>query len=214
MSHPQIIPVQQVGWWDAAPYLVLEYIPRGSLAAGLSGRPYPLRDALRLVRHLAEIVSYLHRQGIVHANLKPSNVLLAADGIPRLSDVHIVGSWIHSRSLAGVKNLDAWRHLPPELLNDPSAEPRPYTDIYGLGVILYALLTGRLPWETSGVKSSDDPTRLAALTPPSRYNSSVTPAVEACCLRCLDKNPWRRFPRAYDLMQKLRCLQDNPEGRL
>src|SRR5262249_5486965 len=86
LAHPHIVPVHQAGWWDGAPYLVMEYVPHGSLAAKLGSQPYPVRPALHLVEQLGEIVRYLHRQGVVHGNLKPSNVLLAADGIPRLVD--------------------------------------------------------------------------------------------------------------------------------
>src|SRR5260370_2240670 len=82
LAHPQIVPVQRAGWWEGAAYLAVEYIPQGSLADSFAGQPYSVQQALRHVAQLAEIVSYLHRQGIVHANLKPRNVLLAADGIP------------------------------------------------------------------------------------------------------------------------------------
>src|SRR5439155_13824674 len=91
LAHPLLVPVQGAGWWEDAPYLVMEFVPQGSLAARIAGRPYPVHQALRLVEQLAELVSYLHRQGVVHGNLKPSNVLLAADGIPRLSDFRPAG---------------------------------------------------------------------------------------------------------------------------
>src|SRR5205823_1629789 len=91
LAHPQVALVQRAGWWDGAPYLAAEYVPHGSLAARLTGQPYPARQALGLVDQLAEIVRYLHRQGVVHGNLKPGNVLLAADGIPRVTDLRLTG---------------------------------------------------------------------------------------------------------------------------
>jgi serine/threonine protein kinase len=183
LAHPGIVPVQRAGWWDDAPYLVMEYVPHGSLADRIAGKPYPVADALRLAEQLAEIVSYLHRQGVVHGNLKPGNVLLAAHDLPRVSDF---------RSGAAPAGVD---YLAPEAIRDPQARTRPYTDIYGLGMILYELLTGR-------------PAFAAEQVPPSQLNPQVPPPVEACCLRCLRKDPWQRYMRAYDLFMRLGRLQD------
>src|SRR5262249_39602793 len=91
LAHPPIVPVQRAGWWDGASYLAMEYVPHGSLADRLAGQRSSVREALQLVEQLAEIVRYLHRQGVVHGNLKPGNVLFAADGIPRLSDFRPTG---------------------------------------------------------------------------------------------------------------------------
>src|SRR5205814_6057784 len=92
---------------------------------------------------LAEIVSYLHRQGVVHGNLKPSNVLLAADGIPRLTDFRPAGGLFQGPLPVDDEECAGLGYLTPEVLRDPDAEARPYTDIYGLGLILYELLTGQ-----------------------------------------------------------------------
>src|SRR5262249_48724578 len=140
LSHPHVVPVQQAGWWDDAPYLALEYVPHGSLAAKLVGRPYPIRQALRLVEQLAEIVAYLHRQGVVHGNLKPSNVLLAAGDIPRLADFRLTGGLFQGPLPAEESEPVGLAYLPPEFVRDQAADPRPYTDVYGLGMILYELL--------------------------------------------------------------------------
>jgi serine/threonine protein kinase len=211
LAHPHLVTVQGAGWWDGAPYLAVEYVPQGSLAARLTGQPHSVRQALRLVEQLAETVSYLHRQGVVHGNLKPSNVLLAADGIPRLVDVHPTGGPFRARPRgdepAGLA------YLAPELARDGGAAPGPYTDIYGLGMILYELLAGRPPFAAATAQEileqvcSQDP------APPSRFNPAVTPHLEAFCLRCLHKNPWRRYARAYDVMTRLQQFQDDPDGR-
>jgi serine/threonine protein kinase len=187
LAHPGIVPVQRAGWWDDAPYVVMEYVPHGSLADRIAGKPHPVADALRLVEQLAEIVSYLHRQGIVHGNLKPGNVLLAAHDLPRLSDFR------SGAAPAGVG------YLAPEAIRDPQAPPRPYTDIYGLGMILYELLTGRPAF--AGELAAEP-------VPPSQLNAHVPPPVEACCLRCLRKDPWQRYTRSYDLFMRLGRLQE------
>jgi serine/threonine protein kinase len=210
LAHPQVVLVQRAGWWDGSPYLVVEHVPQGSLAARL-GRPASVREAIGLVEQLAEIVRYLHRQGVVHGNLKPSNVLLAADGIPRVVDLRPPGGLFQGPLPVGEASSAGVGYLAPELVEDPDAEPGPYTDIYGLGMILYELLTGRTPFagptarETLEQVCSQDP------VPPSQLNSVVPPHLEAFCLRCLRKNPWQRYARAYDLVKRLRHLQDNPE---
>jgi serine/threonine protein kinase len=212
LAHPQIVSVQRAGWWDGAPYLAMEYAQHGSLADRLTGRPHPIREALRLVEQLAEIVSYLHRQGVVHGNLKPSNVLFAADGIPRVSDFRPTGGLFQGPLPVEGSVHAGLCYLPPEVIREPGAEPRPYTDVYGLGMILYELLAGRPPFAGATARETLEQVCSLDPLPPSRLNSRVTPQLEAFCLRCLDKNPWRRYPRAYDLVTRLRSFQDNPEG--
>ena len=213
LAHPHIVPVHRAGWWDGTPYLAAEYVPHGSLAAHHAGRPYPVRQALRLVEQLAEVVQYLHRQGVVHGNLKPSNVLLAADGIPRVVDFRLTGGLFQGPLPADDLQPAGLGYLAPELVRDPGAEPRPYTDIYGLGLILYELLTGRPPFVAATARETLDQVRSQDPLPLSRLNSEVTPHLEAFCLRCLRKNPWRRYYRAYDVLTRLRYFQDDPGGR-
>jgi eukaryotic-like serine/threonine-protein kinase len=213
LAHPHIVPVQRAGWWDNAPYLVMEHVPHGSLAGRLAGQPYAVRDALRLAEQLAEVVGYLHRQGVIHGNLKPSNVLFAADGIPRVSDFRPIGGLFQGPLPAEDAEPAGLGYLAPELIRAASAEPRPYTDIYGLGLILYELLTGRPPFTASAVRETLQQVRTQDPVPPSQLNAKVTPAVEACCLCCLRKDPWRRYTRAYDLLMRLRSLQASPDGR-
>src|SRR5262249_14405109 len=101
----------------------------------------------------------------------------------------------------------------PELAADPPAEPRPHTDVYGLGAILYALLTGRPPLGGTTASETLEQVRTREPVPPSQFNSEVTPPLEAVCLKCLRKNPWRPDPHSYDLLKRLRYSQDNPSGQ-
>jgi serine/threonine protein kinase len=212
LAHPHVVPVHRAGWWDGAAYLASEYVPHGSLAARLAGQPYPIRQALRLVEQLAEVVGYLHRQGVVHGNLKPSNVLLAADGIPRVVDFRPTGGLFQGPLPADDAEPAGLGYLAPELVRNPDAEPRPYTDTYGLGLVLYELLTGRPPFAGATAREVLEQVRGQDPVPPSRLNAAVSPHLEAFCLRCLRKNPWRRYSRAYDVLTHLRYFQDNPEG--
>jgi serine/threonine protein kinase len=211
LAHPHIVPVQRAGWWDGAPYLIEEYVPQGNLAAQLGGRPQPVRHALKMIEQLAEVVSYIHRQGASHGNLKPTNVLLAADGIPRLVDFRTpVGLFPHPRPTEC--DPTGLAYLAPELIDDPTAEPRPHTDIYGLGVILYELLTGCAPFSAATAGEMLEEVRRRDPEPPSRFNRDVTQPLELLCLRCLQKNPWRRYSRAYDVLKRARILLENPDA--
>jgi len=213
LSHPQLVPVHRAGWWDGSGYLAMEYVPGGSLAGAAAGKPLPIRRALRLVEQLTEVVGYLHRQGVVHGNLKPSNVLLAAGEIPRTSDFRFFGGLFSRPALADGDDPSSLGYLAPELVEDPRAEPRPYTDIYGLGTILYELLTGRPPFSAATAPEMLEDVHSRDPVPPSQLNSEVTPRLDACCLRCLRKNPWRRYVRAYDLLRSLRSLLEHPDDR-
>jgi eukaryotic-like serine/threonine-protein kinase len=219
LSHPQVVGIQRSGWWDGAPYLALEYIPQGSLAARLARPPAAVRGrgksrqaaALRLVEQLAAVVSYLHRQGVVHGNLKPSNVLLAADDIPRLTDLRLAGGLFQGTPCLEGAEPATLGYIAPEVIRNPSVEPLPPVDVYGLGLILYELLTGRPPFVAATTREMLELVVSSDPVPPSRLNDQVTASVDACCLRCLDKNPWRRYSRAYDVFMRMGYLRGEGE---
>ena len=191
VSHPHVLPVQRAGWWDDAPFVVTEYVPNGSLA----GQKLGVKAALELLMQLAELAGYFHRQGAVHGNLKPGNVLLAADGIPRVCDFRATG---------GAFGNDA-RYVAPELLD--AGEARPHTDVYGLGLILFELLTGRPAFADADAVRAGEP------APPSKWNAEVSEGLDAACLKCLRKNPWHRYTRAFDLRRRLQSIRDDDGGR-
>ncbi|MBN9517620.1 protein kinase [bacterium] len=179
-THPHLLLPTRRGWLGDRPFVAQEFVPAGSVAAQFGGTRCSLVAALRLVVQLTEVVGYLHRQGLVHGNVKPSNVLLAAGDIPRLADPLLPGELLHG-------DADAYRA--PELA-DPAAEPRPHTDVYGLAAVLYALLTGGPPGTARLAEVRDD----------------VPPELDWVCGRCLKADPWTRPPRAYDLLRGLRPL--------
>jgi eukaryotic-like serine/threonine-protein kinase len=211
LTHPQVMPLQRAGWWDRAPYLAREYGPQGTLADKLGGRPWPINQALMLTEQLAAVVAYLHRQGVVHGNLKPSNVLLAANGIPRLTDFRLSGN-LFQASKPEDESVASLAYLTPELATDPMAEPRPYTDIYGLGILLYELLTGRQPFDGVCARDMREQVQTREPTSPSLLNPDVSPQLDLLCGKCLHKNPWRRYTRAHDLASQLRRFLDESDA--
>jgi serine/threonine protein kinase len=213
LTHPHLVAVQRAGWWDGIPFVAFEYVAQGSLAAKLTGKPFPTREALRLVEQLTAAVIYVHRQGVAHGNLKPSNVLLAADGIPRISDFDRTGGLFQGDFQWDGAKPAGLGYLTPERLRDPGSEARPHTDIYGLGLIFYELLTGMPAFAESSTRAILEQVTTQDPIAPSRINSEVTPHLEACCMRCLRKNPWRRYRRAFDLLLRLRSLEDHAEDR-
>jgi serine/threonine protein kinase len=208
VAHPHVVPLQRTGWWDGRAYVAAEFAPHGSLADNLSGRPYEVRHALELVEQLAEVVSYLHRQGVVHGNLKPSNVLPVADGIPRVIDLHPTGALFLGAIGADDAAADGLAYLAPELIEEPRARLRPNTDVYGLGLILYELLTGQPAFCGATASEILEQVRRQHLSAPSRFNPHVPPALDAVVLKCLRTNPWRRYSRVFELSRRLRDLRE------
>jgi serine/threonine protein kinase len=211
ISHPQVVTVQHGGWCDDAPYLVVEHIPNGSLADRLAGRPFALDEALRLTEQLAHIVGYLHRQGVVHANLKPSNVLFAAGDIPRLTDLRPTSGLGLAPLLAEEAEAFGLGYLAPELVAEASAVPRFHADVYGLGLILYELLTSRPPFAAPSAQAALEDVRCKEPRPLTELNAAVPLPVQSFCLRCLAKNPWRRFARVYDVAMILGRFRQEAE---
>jgi eukaryotic-like serine/threonine-protein kinase len=212
-AHPHVLTAHRHGWWDGAPYLALEYVPQGSLISRPVDRPMSVYQALRLIEQIAETVSYLHRQGIVHGNLKPSNVLLAADGIPRIVDSRLTGGWFFGPSRDDHYQFSDLVYLAPEYLENPSLEPNPHVDIYGIGALLYQMLTGRPPYSGLSVKELRDQIRSQDPIGLSQLNPDVDEELDAFCRRCLRKNPWHRYHRAYDVLTRLRHHQEQLIGK-
>jgi serine/threonine protein kinase len=200
LSHPGLVPVVAAGWWDDAGYFALELVPSGNLTGLLGPKPLPVVQVLKLVEQVGDVVTYLHRQGVIHGNLKPSNVLLAADGIPRVTDPIYTGGLFF-----GSFDADGAASVAPELLDGSIEEPRQNTDVYGLGLILYELLTGKPPFTTAFEALH------SGAAPPSTIRPDVHPALDTVTIRCLRRNPWWRYPRVFDLVKRLKAFQADAE---
>jgi serine/threonine protein kinase len=209
LAHPNLVQVIDCGEREGLLYVAEEYVDGQSLDRKIAGKPRPAREAAELVETLARVLEYVHQSGIVHRNLKPRVVLLTALGVPKVSSFDL--ALLTDRGpppgeeeglIRGTPNYLA----PEQALGDVRRIGRA-TDVHGLGTILYELLTGRPPFAAA------DPVELVrqvigvAPPPPRQLAAGVPAALEAVCLRCLEKDPARRYPTAGDLADALRAFQ-------
>ena len=219
LRHANIVQVHDVGDHEGWPYFTMELLEGGSLAHSLAGTPQPARQSAATLATLAEAVQVAHQGGIVHRDLKPGNILLTADGTPKIVDFglarHFDGG--PALTLSGTR-MGTPSYMAPEQVIGKAGTIGPAADIYALGALLYEMVTGKPPFrgetaaETERQVVHDEP------VPPSRLNTKVPRDLETICLKCLSKEPRRRYPSAAALADDLlrfgqgRPIQARPVG--
>ncbi len=205
LQHPHIVQIYHIGEADGLPFFELEYLPGGSLDRQLDGTPWEPRRAARLVEQLAQAIAEAHRSGVVHRDLKPANVLLTADGTPKISDFGLAKTL---GSDAGLTRSEAIMGSPsymaPEQADGKAKAVGPAADVYAAGVILYELLTGRPPFRGAVIWETLEQVKSVEPVPPSRLVPKLPRDIETICLRCLQKDPSRRYGTADGLADDLR----------
>jgi tetratricopeptide (TPR) repeat protein len=209
LQHPHIVQIHAVGECNGLPYFTLEYCAGGSLAKKLGGTPLPVREAAQLATTLAEAIAAAHRRQIVHRDLKPHNVLLTEEGVPKIGDFGLAkkldapAQQTHSGAVIGTPS-----YMAPEQARGERNAAGPLADVYALGAILYELLTGRPPfkaataWETVCQVVEEEPVPVRRLQP------GVPRDLETICLKCLHKDPAKRYAGAAELADDLRRFQE------
>jgi serine/threonine protein kinase len=204
LAHPNIVQIYEIGEQNGCPFLALEYVSGGSLAQQLDGTPVAPRQAAELVLALARAIEHAHERGIVHRDVKPANVLLLADGTPKVTDFGLAkrvgGSDVHTQTGA---ILGSPVYMSPEQAAGALDKIGPATDIYALGVILYELLTGRPPFRGASLIETIEQVREHEPAPPRTLQPRIPRDLEIICLKCLEKSPLRRYESAAELAADL-----------
>ena len=204
LRHPNIVQIYDIGEVDGLPFVSLELLEGGDLKDQLAGTPQPGIRAALLVATLARAVHAAHEARIVHRDLKPSNVLLTADGVPKITDFGLakrLESDDHQTQTGDVMGTPSY--MAPEQALGRNKDIGPAADIYALGAILYDVLTGRPPLkgetvvETLRLVINTDP------VPPSRLVPRLARDLETICLKCLHKDPQKRYSTAEELAKDL-----------
>ncbi len=216
LQHPNIVQIYEIAEHQGLPYLSLEFVGGGSLAQKLhEEKTLEPRAAAELIAKLARAVHHAHEQGVLHRDLKPSNVLLTPDEQPKIADfglAKLLGPLTEDvyPTMEGVV-LGTPAYMAPEQAAGDIKAVGPAADVYSLGVILYESLTGQRPFWGDNVMATLSRLATQPASPPSLLNSAVDRALDAICLKCLEKEPARRYPSAAALADDLdRWLRDEP----
>ena len=207
LSHPNIVPVIDYGEFEGAPYLVMVYVPGGTLKARL-GKPIPWRKAVQTLRPIAHALQYVHDQNIINRDVKPSNILLTENGEPLLTDFGLVK--IYGDKAKNITNitvsgggLGTPDYMAPEQW---TGETTAQSDLYSLGVVLYEMITGHPPYKAetpAGIllKQANEPLPL-----PTDYIPNLPRDVESVMLKVLAKDPENRYPDIHVFISELNKL--------
>jgi WD40 repeat protein len=209
VQHPNIVQIYEVGEAEGRPFFALEFVDGGSLSEKLKDSRLSPRKAAELVETLAQAMDFAHKRHIVHRDLKPANILLTAEGEPKISDFGLAKQLDETSGqtqTGAVLGTPAF--MAPEQAEGRLADIGPGTDVYALGVILYVLLAGQTPFDGPppivlfNVVHTEPP-------PPRNFNRRVPPDLETICLKCLEKEPGKRYASAAALAEDLRRFLAN-----
>jgi len=205
LRHPGIVAIHHIGETEGLPFIELEYLGGGSLADQLDGTPRPSRSAAELVASLAEAVQAAHEAGVVHRDLKPANVLFDEHGAPKVADFGIAKAVGSDTGLTATDTiLGTPSYMAPEQAGGHARDVGPAADVYALGAILYELLTGRPPFRAPTVLETLEQVRNTEPVPPTRLVPGMPRDLETIALKCLQKEPAKRYGSAAALADDLR----------
>lgn len=211
LSHPNIVTVHDFGFDAGRLFIVMEYVPGKNLKALIRERgSLPLAEAVNLIAQACAGIGYAHRAGIVHCDVKPHNMIVTPDHRLKVTDFGI------ARALASINpdehTDEVWgspQYFSPE--QAAGLAPSPASDVYSLGVVLYELLTGQLPFTATDAQELARQHREARPVPPRRLNRDIPPALEQIILKVLSKEPAQRYRSADQLGRLLAPFAAQPE---
>src|SRR6516165_3739066 len=204
LEHPGIVPIHEVGERDGSCYFSMKFVEGGQLDEVVRRAPMSIRRAVELIAKVARTVHYAHEHGILHRDIKPGNILLDAKREPHLTDFGLARLVETESSVTQTLDvLGTPSYMAPEQAVGNNAAVSSATDVYGLGAVLYQLLTGQPPfaggttYETIKLLEDTDP------RPPRLLNPKVDRDLSTICLKCLEKDPKRRYSSAVALAEDL-----------
>lgn len=209
LRHRNILIIYEYGEYEGMPFIAMEYVAGGTLEDRLNGKPMEWRRVVELTIPVAEALHYAHSQGIIHRDVKPSNILMPQDDWPVLADFGLVkrSDDENALTLSGMF-MGTPSYIAPEQARALQVDYR--ADMYALGVIMFEMVTGRLPF------AYENPNKILlahVMDPPPRpteLNPDCPPALEAIILRMMEKKPEDRFANLQETVAALRELQDQP----
>ena len=238
-QHPGIVQIFEVGEHNGLPYCALEYVEGGSLDRHIGGQPLPAAEAAALAEELARAVHYAHQRKVIHRDLKPANVLLALSDasqkrpsgqpfcegslngcVPKVTDFGLAKQLDDDGQTQSGAIMGTPSYMAPEQAEGRIHDMGPAVDIYALGAILYEMLTGRPPFRGPTLMATLELVRSREPEPPGRSNAHCPRDLETICLKCLEKEPGRRYASALALAQDLERFRAGepilarPEGTL
>jgi len=212
LNHPNIVQIHDSDVHEGRPYLKLEFVDGGGLDKKIGGNPLPSLEAARIVETLARAMQAAHEKGILHRDLKSANVLLTRAGVPKITDFGLAKQLGQDSGRTGSGSiLGTPSYMAPEQAQGKTKELTAGIDIYALGAILYDALTGRPPFSGESILDTLMQVETTDPVPPSRLQPKVPPDLETICLKCLQKDPNRRYLTAAELADDLaRFLRGEP----
>ncbi|HMJ89876.1 MAG TPA: serine/threonine-protein kinase, partial [Candidatus Acidoferrum sp.] len=212
LQHPNIVRIHETGERDGHHYFSMDYIEGRTLSDIVRDGPLPAQRAAKYTRTIAEAIHYAHSQGVLHRDLKPSNVVINGNDEPRITDFGLAK---RMRDDFGVtvtgQVLGSPNFMPPEQTSAKSGKIGAASDVYGVGAILYCLLTGRPPFHAERIEELLLLLRDTEPIAPRLLNASVPRDLETICLKCLEKEPARRYASGQALADELgRFMRDEP----
>ena len=207
LDHPGIVPIYEVGERDGSCYFSMKFVEGGQLDEVSKREPMPIRRAVELIAKVARTVHYAHEHGILHRDIKPGNILLDQKGEPHLTDFGLA-RLVETESTVTrtLEVLGTPSYMAPEQAVGNNARVSSATDVYGLGAVLYQLLTGHPPfaggttYETINLLLDTEPRQ------PRLWNPKIDRDLSTICLKCLEKDPKRRYSSALALAEDLGAL--------
>ena len=207
LDHPGIVPIHEVGERDGSCYFSMQFIEGGQLDEVVRRTPMSIRQAAEFIAKVARTVHYAHEHGILHRDIKPGNILLDKNGEPHLTDFGLARLLDTQSSVTRtIDVLGTPSYMAPEQAAGETTKLSKATDVYGLGAVLYQLLTGQPPFAGGTTYETIRLLRDTEPRPPRVLNPKIDRDLSTICLKCLEKDPQRRYSSALALAEDLGTL--------